>query len=228
MPHTDTLQTLRGKLIVSCQASAGDPLDDSETLCRMASAVLLGGAGGLRAESAANVAAFRTLTQLPILGIVKCWDSKGEVYITPDFASAAAVSEAGADIVALDCTRRRLVGSQPWPGLIPRIQRDLRRLVCADIATLEDAVMAQAHGADMIATTLCGYTDDTREMGGVNWDLLRSLVATMRVPVLVEGHIVDPHEVTQALRLGAHAVVVGSAITRPQTITARFVAATHL
>ena len=227
MPQTDILHALRGKLIVSCQASAGDPLDDPETLRRVAAAVLLGGAGGLRAEGAQNVAVFRTLTRLPIIGVVKASDENGEVYITPDFASAAAVHQAGADIIALDCTRRRLAEAEPWPQLIFKIQRELGCLVCADIATVEDAAMAEACGADVVATTLCGYTADTAGMGSVNWDLLRNLVVHMQVPVILEGHIVDPQEVTQALQLGAHAVVVGSAITRPQSITERFVAATR-
>lgn len=228
MSPADTLQALRGTLIVSCQASAGDPLDSLDTLRRMAAAVLLGGAGGLRAEGAERVAAFRQLTPLPILGLVKTFDPSGNVYITPDFASAAAVSEAGADIVALDCTRRRLTEAEPPPGLIRRIQGELGRLVCADIATLGDAEAAQDAGANLIATTLCGYTADTAGTRTVDWALVNALVRRLRIPVLVEGHITAPYEVSEALRLGAHAVVVGSAITRPQTITARFVAATRL
>ena len=222
----DVLTSLRGKLIVSCQASQGDPLDDLEFLKRLASSVLLGGAGGLRAEGPERIAAFRNLTPLPIIGIVKTFDRNGEVYITPDFASATAVSEAGAEIVALDCTRRRLLEGEPWPGLIRRIQAELGRLVCADIATLEDAQLAQDAGADVVATTLCGYTEDTAGCQSVDWHLASSLVERMAVPVIVEGHVTSPDEVSRALRLGAHAVVVGSAITRPQAITRRFVAAT--
>jgi N-acylglucosamine-6-phosphate 2-epimerase len=45
--------------------------------------------------------------------------------------------------------------------------------------------------------------------------------------VLVEGHLSRPEEVRTALDLGATAVVVGSAITRPEAITARFVQATQ-
>lgn len=217
---------IKSRLIVSCQASSGDPLDDLNTLCRLARSVLLGGAGGLRAEGGERVAAFRSLTSLPIIGIVKTTDRNGEVYITPDFAAARSVSEAGADLIALDCTRRRLTEPEPWPGLIARIHSELSRVVCADIASLEDALAAQEAGADIVATTLRGYTSDTQSIRSVDWSFVERLISTIQVPVILEGHVTSPDEVRRALDLGVHAVVVGSAITRPQSITERFVAAT--
>ncbi len=227
MGGREVLAALKGKLVVSCQASPGDPLEDLDTLRRIATAVLLGGAGGLRAEGAERVAAFRALTALPILGLVKGWDAAGEVHITPDFACARAVSQAGADIVALDCTQRRLVADEPWPALIARIHAELGRSVCADIATLEEAAAAEAAGADMVATTLHGYTAETAGANTVDWNMLATMLARVKVPVVLEGHVGCPAEVRRALGMGVHTVVVGSAITRPQTITARFVAATH-
>jgi N-acylglucosamine-6-phosphate 2-epimerase len=218
---------LKGKLIVSCQASEGEPLDHLDSLTRMAASVLRGGAGGLRAEGFERVAAFRALTDLPILGIVKSYDANGDVYITPNFRSARSLSEANADIIALDCTRRRLVSDEPWPELIGRIHSRLARPVCADIATVEEAIAAEEAGADAVATTLYGYTAETMGARTVSWDLVRALVARIKVPVIVEGHITQPEEVRRALEIGAHAVVVGSAITRPETITARFVGATR-
>ncbi len=219
------LEAIRGRLIVSCQASEGDPLDDLDTLTRVATSVLRGGAGGLRAEGVARITAFRAITQLPIIGIIKTCDANGDVYITPDFRSAKAISDAGADIIALDCTARRLTAAEPWPELVPRIQAELNRPVLADIATLEDALAAESAGADAVATTLYGYTSETANQRTVSWPLVRSIVARLTIPVLVEGHITDPKEARTALDLGATAVVVGSAITRPETITARFVQA---
>jgi N-acylglucosamine-6-phosphate 2-epimerase len=216
------LDAIRGRLIVSCQASEGDPLDDLDTLTRIATSVLRGGAGGLRAEGVACITAFRAITQLPIIGIIKTCDAKGDVYITPDFYSAKAASEAGADIIALDCTARRLTAAEPWPELIQRIHTELNRPVLADIATLEDALAAERAGADAVATTLYGYTTETANLRTVSWPLIESIVARLTIPVLVEGHIIDPQEVRRALDLGATAVVVGSAITRPQSIAARF------
>ena len=220
------LEAIRGHLIVSCQASEGDPLDDLDTLTRIATSVLRGGAGGLRAEGVARITAFRAITQLPIIGIIKTYDANGDVYITPDFRSARAISDAGADIIALDCTARRLTAAEPWPELVPRIHAELNRPVLADIATLEDALAAENAGADAVATTLYGYTAETANQRNVSWPLVRSIIARLTIPVLVEGHITDPDELRTALDLGATAVVVGSAITRPETITARFVRAT--
>jgi N-acylglucosamine-6-phosphate 2-epimerase len=220
------LEALRGRLIVSCQASEGDPLDNLDTLTRIATSVLRGGAGGLRAEGVSRIAAFRNLTQLPIIGIIKTYDANGDVYITPDFRSAKAISDAGADIIALDCTARRLAAPEPWPELIRRIHTELNRSVLADIATLEDALAAERAGADAVATTLYGYTAQTVNIRTVSWPLIQSIVAHLTIPVLVEGHITDPGQVGKALDLGATAVVVGSAITRPETITTHFVKAT--
>jgi N-acylglucosamine-6-phosphate 2-epimerase len=216
---------LRGSLIVSCQASEGDPLDDLDTLTRIATSVLRGGAGGLRAEGTERIAAFRKLTQLPIIGLIKTYDANGDVYITPNFHSAKAISDAGADIIALDCTARRLTAAEPWPQLIHRIHTELNRPVLADIATLEDALAAERAGADAVATTLYGYTAETSSHSTPSWPLIESLAATLTIPVLAEGHITHPDEVRTALDRGATAVVVGSAITRPETITARFVQA---
>jgi N-acylglucosamine-6-phosphate 2-epimerase len=220
------LAAIKGKLIVSCQASKGDPMDDLDTLRRLATSVLLGGAAGLRAEGHQSVAAFRELTSLPIIGLVKTTDSNGDVYITPSFAAAKSVSDAGADVIALDCTRRRLSEAEPWTKLIPRIHSELGKVVCADIATLEDALLAREAGTDIVATTLRGYTPDTRDIRTVDWPFLEELLSAVEVPIILEGHVTAPDEVRRALSLGVHAVVVGSAITRPQTITERFVAAT--
>jgi N-acylglucosamine-6-phosphate 2-epimerase len=221
------LEAVRGCLIVSCQASDGDPLDNLDTLTRIATSVLRGGAGGLRAEGVPHIAAFRAITQLPIIGIIKTYDINGDVYITPDFRSAKAVSDAEADIIALDCTARRLTAAEPWPDLIHRIHVELNRPVLADIATLEDALAAERAGADAVATTLHGYTTETAGIRAVSWPLIQSIVAHLTIPLLVEGHITNPEEVHRALDLGATAVVVGSAITRPETITARFVEAAY-
>jgi N-acylglucosamine-6-phosphate 2-epimerase len=222
-----TLAVLKGKLIVSCQADPGDPMDHIDTIARMATSVLRGGAGGLRAEGAPCVGAFRAITDLPIIGMVKTKDRNGEIYITPTFATAKAVSDAGSDMIAVDCTRRRLTEPQPWPELIQRIHSELGRPVLADIASLEDGLAAQDAGAEAVATTLYGYTAETAGIRSFSWPLLDALVDRLQVPVIAEGHIDRPDDVRVALERGAHSVLVGSAITRPQTITARFVAATR-
>ena len=214
--------SLQKSLIVSCQASPGDPLDHLDTLRRIAVSVLRGGAGGLRANGVECIAAFRREPPLPIIGILKRYKG-GELAITPDFAAAEAVSAAGADVVALDCTAHRVASAEPWPGLMARIRGELGKPVLADIATFDEALAAQDAGADAVATTMFGFTPGTAQFRAVNWSLVEQLVARLQVPVIVEGHITQPGEVKRALDSGAYAVVVGSAITRPESITARFV-----
>ena len=145
--------------------------------------------------------------------------------ITPNFAAAKQVAEAGADIVALDCTARRLTEAEPWPAMIPRIHDELGKPILADIASVEDAIAAAAAGADAVATTLYGFTAETTQHRTASWTLIESIVKHVNVPLIVEGHIRQPEEVRKALDAGAYAVVVGSAITSPESITARFVKA---
>lgn len=212
---------LKGQLIVSCQAPPGDPLDDIDTLRRLAISSLRGGAGGLRANGVEAIRAFRRETSLPILGILKRYDV-GQLCITPDLPAAKAIADAGSDVVALDCTVDRPAYGEPWPELIGRIH-DLGKPVLADIATLEEAIAAEKAGADAIATTLYGYTRQTAGIRSPNWELLDQLIRAVRVPVILEGHITRPEEVRRALDAGAFAAVVGAAITRPESIAARFV-----
>jgi putative N-acetylmannosamine-6-phosphate epimerase len=222
----EVLGVLEGKLIVSCQADPGDPMDHTETIVRMARSVIDGGAAGIRAEGAKNISALKTISSVPIIGMVKGRDAKGDVYITPTFDAALAVNRAGADMIAVDCTSRRLTEAEPWPTLVARIRSELMRPVLADIASVEDGLAAEASGVDAIATTLYGYTEETQGIRMFSWPLLEELIAKVKIPVIAEGHIHHPEDVRRALKIGAHSVLVGSAITRPATITARFAAAT--
>jgi N-acylglucosamine-6-phosphate 2-epimerase len=222
MSHPPFPTSLRNKLIVSVQAAPGDPLDHIDTLTRIAIAVTRGGAAGIRANGADSVAAFRTAIKQPILGILKRKIGP-DVSITPDFASANAIAHAGANVIALDCTVARHPQAEPWPDLVTRIHRELGKPVLADIATEEEAFAAEACGADAVATTLYGFTPQTSGARSVNWDMVIALVAKLHIPLIVEGHISRPEDVRRALDLGAFSVVVGSAITRPESITARFV-----
>ena len=216
---------LKGQLIVSCQARPGDPLDDPAMIAALAASVEMGGAGGLRINSPANVAAVRRVSQLPIIGIWKERAANQPPLITPTFGHALAVVRAGADVVALDATERRPTGE--LADLIRRIREDLGVPVMADCSTLAEGMRAAELGADLVATTLAGYTPQSRQLAGVDVELVRELSGTLAVPVVAEGRISEPAEVAQCLEAGAYAVVVGRAITRPQDITARFVAATH-
>ncbi|WP_201859863.1 N-acetylmannosamine-6-phosphate 2-epimerase [Microvirga soli] len=216
----------KGSLVVSCQARADNPLHGPVHMAAMAQAAEAGGARGIRANGADDIAAIRAVTALPIIGIAKVWDDRFPVYITPDFAQAAEIATAGADIIGLDATPRPRDG-EPVERLIGRIRTELGREVFADIATLEEGRAAFAAGATYIATTLSGYTDETAsdKIEGPDLHLLSALVAEIRAPIVAEGRFDTPELVAEAFRRGAHAVVVGTAITNPREITRKFVRA---
>lgn len=217
----NTLGKLSGKLVVSCQAAPTDPLEETETIRRIARAVVQSGAAGLRINSPEHVRAIRQDSAVPIIAIQKRY-FQGSPHITPDFASASALAAAGASIIALDCTDRVWPEGDSWQVLIRRVHNELKLPVMADVSTLEEAVAAATAGADMVGTTLNGYTEATRSHRSFNWQLLREMLRDIKVPVIAEGHISSPEEARRALALGAWCVIVGSAITRPGMITAGF------
>jgi N-acylglucosamine-6-phosphate 2-epimerase len=216
----------KGTLVVSCQARADNPLHGPVHMSAMAQAAEAGGAGGIRANGEADVAAIRAVTRLPIIGIAKVWDARFPVYITPGFEQAVQIAKAGADIIGLDATPRPRDG-EPVERLIGRIRAELGKEVFADIATLEQGQAAFAAGATYVATTLSGYTEETASLRteGPDLGLLSALAAALPVPVIAEGRFDTPDLVAEAFRRGAHAVVVGTVITNPREITRRFVRA---
>ena len=218
---TVLFDSLKGKLIVSCQAVPGDPLEDTDAIRRIALAAIRGGAAGLRLNGAAQVAAIRRDTDLPIIGIEKQYGKQG-LRITPDLAAATRLAEAGASLIALDCTGRAWDSGEPWQDLVQEIHEQLRLPVMADIATLDEALAAERAGVDCVATTLYGYTEQTRGAEHFNWELLAEMRRRLRLPIMAEGHLTTPEEARRAIDTGAWCVIVGSAITRPGSITARF------
>lgn len=218
----DLLEGLRGRLIVSCQAYPGEPLRDPETMCRMAGAVLEGGAAGIRAQGVDDIRAIRSLTSRPLIGLWK--DAASEVHITPTVRMAVAVARAGADIVALDATARPRPDGRPFTDSVEAVH-DLGRLVMADVSTVEEGLAAAESGADLVGTTLSGYTPHTKPTEGPDLELVRTLSARLPVPLVAEGRIHTPAQAAAAREAGAYAVVVGTAITHPTSITRWFTAA---
>lgn len=208
-------------LIVSCQARADNPLHGPQFMAAMALAAEQGGAKAIRANGAEDVRAIRAVTALPIIGINKCWMEDSEVYITPDFAAAQEVAEAGADVIGLDATMR-LRPRESLAELITRIH-SLGKPVLADVSTLEEGLVAAGLGVDFVATTLAGYTPYSLKTEGPDLELLGQLIEELDLPIVAEGRFWTPEAVSQAFELGASAVVVGTAITNPREITRRFV-----
>lgn len=218
----EMLNVLRGGLIVSCQAAGENPLTGAHFMAAMARAAEMGGAVGIRANGPDCVRAIRETVQLPIIGLNKQDHAGCEVYITPTWKSAREVIEAGADIVALDATPRPRPSGETLGQLIERIH-DAGKLVMADISTWEEGVEAAKLGADLVGTTLSGYTSYSPQQEGPDFTLIDKLVREAEAPVIAEGRFFTTDEVNEAIRLGAHAVVVGTAITNPWKTTERFV-----
>lgn len=212
-------------LVVSCQALADEPLHGANWMAAMAVAAAAGGASGIRANGPADIQAIRLAVRLPVIGLHKQRFPDSDIYITPTLATARSVAAAGAQVVALDATGRRRPGGESLSATIAALKEEFGVLVLADVATVAEGVAAVTSGADAVATTLAGYTEETSHLTGPHFALLQALVQSVPVPVLAEGGIWTPEEAALAVAAGAYAVVVGSAITRPQVITSRFRAA---
>jgi len=210
-----------GAIVISCQAAPDNPFRGSCLMALMGRAAAAGGAGGIRANGAADIVAIRDVVQLPIVGLNKIGDPSG-VFITPTYESAAEVVSAGADLVALDGTRRPRPGGQSLNKLVAQIHADLGVPVMADVDSYEAGVEARLAGADFVATTLSGYTGGPVP-SGPDVDLVGRLVAGLDCPVVAEGRYWTPEDVRAAFAAGAYAVVVGTAVTNPMAITRRLV-----
>jgi len=214
------LAAVKGRLIVSCQALQDEPLYGAEIMAKMALAAKIGGAAAIRANGPADIRAIKRAVDLPVIGLYKQGDSG--VYITPSFDAAAEIAAAGADVIALDCTDRPRPDGAPVGELLARIHGELWRPSFADVSTLDEAKAAVDMGAAMAAPTLSGYTGDSPAQEGPDFELLAQMIEALPIPVIAEGRIHRPEQARRALDMGAWAVVVGSAITRPRSITARF------
>jgi N-acylglucosamine-6-phosphate 2-epimerase len=213
---------IRRGLIVSCQASEGSALNKPEIISAMAVASEQQGAVGVRINGVRNIQTVRERVGIPIIGIEKLPTPGCSVYITPTLDSVRRVHAAGADIVALDATRRKRPGNSTLREMICYARQKLGTPVIADVATLEEALRAQRLGADFVATTLCGYTRSTRKPDGPAFRLLVQAVKVLHIPIILEGRIREPEELGRAFELGAFAVVVGTAITDLEWLVQRF------
>ncbi len=226
MNSQELLHQLQHSLIVSCQALEDEPLHSSFIMSKMALAAKLGGAAGIRANTVEDIQAIKQEVDLPIIGIIKRDYPNETVFITPTFKEISALAEEGVDIIALDGTDRMRPGHLTFKELLSQAkQKYPEQLFMADVSTLEEGVHAAEAGADIVAPTLAGYTPYSQ--GVKPLELVKQLVEKVNVPVIAEGNFDTPEKAKQAIELGAHAVVVGSAITRPMTITEKFATAIH-
>ena len=213
---------LKGGLIVSCQALEDEPLHSSFIMGRMAYAALVGGASGIRANTISDIQEIKKNVDLPIIGIIKQQYGDNQVYITPTMKEIDALAAEGVDIIALDGTKRERPDGNTLENLMKEAKiKYPNQLFMADISSVEEAVEAARVGFDIVGTTLVGYTEYTK--GKDPLTELEKVIKAVTVPVIGEGNIDTPVKAKKALELGAYAVVVGGAITRPQQITKKFV-----
>lgn len=212
---------LKGRLIVSCQAPPGDPMRHTDTLVRMTLAARAGGAAAVRVNDPEVVAATVAAAGLPVIGLWKDGDSG--VFITPTVRHALALVDAGAAVVAADATARPRPDGSTFAELVAAVHA-AGALVMADVSTLAEGREAAAQGADFVGTTLSGYVPGSPVQTAPDLALVTDLAGAISVPVIAEGRIATPGQAAGALAVGAHSVVVGTAITAPTALTATFVA----
>lgn len=219
------IKILKGKVIVSSQAMPNEPFYDEKCMTAMIQSVINGGAAGLRVAGARDVKIAKTFG-VPVIGLTKPdklpdnWLSV--VYITPELKDVEDLINADADIIAFDGTSRPRPNGSNLKEIIELIHAN-KKLAMADISTLEEGINCSNLGADIISTTLAGYTEESLTSDEKpNFELLEILVKNLDKPVFLEGRVWYPEEVKKAFDLGAHSVVIGSAITRPHLITKRF------
>lgn len=217
------LERIQNKLIVSCQALEDEPLHGSAFMAKMALAAEMGGAAGIRANTAKDIQEIKKMTGLPIIGIVKRDYEDSDIYITPTIKEVKELLDAGVDMIALDATRRKRPNGETLEEIVA-FAKERQQAVMADISREEEALYAASLGVDCVSTTLSGYTPYSPQDSLPNFSLVEKLAKSLSIPVIAEGKINLPSQAAHMLQLGAHAVVVGSAITRPQLITQSFVA----
>lgn len=224
MDKNKILENLKNGMIVSCQAEGEDPFNaDPEYMALFARAAEMGGAIGIRTQGIAKLEAIKRATKLPVIGLLKGQFADGTVKITGSYSEVEQLINAKSDIVAIDGTFREREGLT-GPEFIRGVKKRYGCLVLADIATYEEAKACEEAGADCVSTTLNGYTPDTIQYhDGPNYDVLKECVNGLSIPVFAEGRYNTPSEAGEAMKLGAYAVISGTAITRPRVITQWFV-----
>ncbi|MFF2447428.1 N-acetylmannosamine-6-phosphate 2-epimerase [Neobacillus sp. NPDC058068] len=223
MEKHEFLNKIKGRLIVSCQALEDEPLHGSEIMAKMGLAAKMGGAAAIRANGKEDIIAIRKATGLPTIGIIKRDYHDSDVFITPSLREVVELIESGAEVITLDATERPRPKGVKFSELVSYIRQNSNSLIMADVSTVKEGIEAVDQGCDLISTTLSGYTPYSPQLTGPDFSLIKELSSFVNVPVIAEGRISTPDEAIEAFRNGAYSVVVGTAITRPQEITKRFV-----
>ncbi len=227
MTKGELFELMKDTVIVSCQATPGEPLymKDDSIMYLMARAAKQAGARMIRTSSVRDIVAIKEETGLPVIGLIKREYPGYTGRITMTMKEVDECAGAMADIVSIDCTDcERGDGLTPAEFLKQVKAKYPNIIIMADCATLEEAEAAYEAGADLVGTTMHGYTPQTKAeaTSEPNYELVKRLAETLPCPVIAEGRVHTPEQARKMLELGAHAVVVGGAITRPLEIASRF------
>jgi N-acylglucosamine-6-phosphate 2-epimerase len=183
--------------------------------------VELAGASAIRAEGIENVRAVCAAVKVPVIGLIKAYNDASDVYITPRVDDVINLAKAGASIVAVDATQRTRWNGQTLEEFYREVRKATSVQLLADIDSVENAQIAAKLGFDAVATTLHGYTDKPSS-GLPNLDLISEVARCVEVALIAEGGFASPEAFKHALRNGAWAVCVGTAITNPYLLTKQF------
>ncbi|EMS72832.1 N-acetylmannosamine-6-phosphate epimerase [Ruminiclostridium cellobioparum subsp. termitidis CT1112] len=224
MNKQDIFNAIKNGLIVSCQALEDEPLHSSMIMGRMALAASMGGAVGIRANTAEDINEIRKHVDLPIIGIIKQDYPDSDIYITPTLVEVRKLINSAADIIAFDATHRVRPGGETLENIIKEIKA-AGKIAMADISTLEEGIAATEKGCDIVSTTMSGYTPHSRQIDEPDYELIYELSSKISIPVIAEGRIFTNEQLVNCFKNGAYSAVIGAAITRPQLITKSFVEA---
>lgn len=226
MNKRELCNAIKGSVIISCQALPGEPLylEEKSIMYLMARAAKQAGTPCIRTNSIRDIIEIKKETGLPVIGLIKQNYENSEVYITPTMKEVDALVEVDTDVIALDCTFSKRLNNQHINDFIKEIKEKYPNvLLMADISTYEEGINAYKCGVDFVGTTLNGYTTQSKELNISNEELVSKLSKELLIPVIAEGRVHYPNQVKEMLDVGAYAVVVGGAITRPLEIAQRFI-----
>lgn len=235
MRKEEVLAKITNQVLISCQADEASLFYPSEEIAKLASECVAGGAVGLRVNSPENIRSVRSVIgdETIIIGIWKQYSAKSDVYITPSFEAAQEIIEAGANIVALDCTARKNEAGAYGYDLISLIKEAFPHIpIMADCSTVIEGGIAAEKGADIIASTLAGYTHHTKSLlnGKPAFALIKEWkeqLNTKNIKILCEGRIWSTGDMTKAFDSGADVCVIGQAVTSPKAISQKFISASN-
>ena len=225
MTDIEEISSIKGKLIVSCQALPDEPLHSSFIMGKMAKAAKQGGAKGIRANTSEDIKEIKNEVDLPVIGIVKKDYEDSKVYITPTMDEVDDLVSSNVEVIAMDATKDLRPGGIGIDEFFKEVKKKYpNQLFMADCSTVDEAINADKLGFDFIGTTLVGYTDQSKndKIDENDFEILRNIIKNVNNKVIAEGNINTPEKAKRVLELGAYSVVVGSIITRPQVITKNF------